>query len=100
MEKEKESKMSYIFLEKTVNYINDLMQDVIRNEGVDKEMANMYAQDRNDAMDVKALIISENYKLAVKKLERMDTYPRENLIYCLIADLGADKVKEKLGYYI
>jgi len=92
--------MSYIFLEKTVNYINDLMQDVIRNEGVDNEMANFYAQDRNDAMDVKALIISENFKLAREKLEKMDTYPRENLIFCLIEDLGADKVKENLGYYV
>lgn len=92
--------MSYIFLENTVNYINDLMQDVIRNEGIDNEMANFYAQDRNDAMDVKALIISENYKLAIEKLEEMDTYPRENLIFCLIKDLGADKVKENLGYYV
>lgn len=92
--------MSYIFLEKTVNYINDLMQDVIRNEGVDNEMANFYAQDRNDAMDVKALIISENFKLAKEKLEEMDTYPRETLIFCLIEDLGADKVKENLGYYV
>lgn len=91
--------MTYVFLKNTVNLINSYMQDVIEYEGVDREMANFVAQDRNDAIKVKEMILDQDYKEASEFLNLLDTYPREGLVMALIADLGADVVKEKLGFY-
>lgn len=68
--------------------------------GVDNDMAECAAQDRNDILDVKALYISGQYEEMTDKINDLDTCIREAIVLAMIEDLGAVFVKDTTGYYV
>jgi len=68
--------------------------------GVDNDMAEYAAQDRNDVLDVKALYISGQYEEMTDKINYLDTCMREAIVLAMIEDLGAAFVKDTTGYYV
>ena len=90
----------YKFLENVVKLESDLMQDVIANEGIDKEMANFYAQDRNDVIKAKHLHNSGEIAELAKHINSLDTFIREGIVIAFAKDLGNDWVSENLGWSV
>ena len=90
----------YKFLENVVALEKDLMQDVIANEGIDKEMANFYAQDRNDVIEAKDLHNAGKIAELSTHIDRLDTFLREGIVVAFAKDLGNDWVAENLGYEV
>lgn len=88
----------YKFLENVVKLENQLMQEVIANEGIDREMANFYAQDRNDVIKAKDLHNAGKIAELKKHIDYLDTYIREGVVMAFVADLGAEWVSENLGW--
>jgi hypothetical protein len=90
----------YKFLENVVALESSLMQNVIEFEGVDKEMANFYAQDRNDVIDCKQLFQAGKINALVNKINNLDTYIREGIVVAFAKDLGEEWVLNALGYEV
>ena len=88
----------YKFLENVVALESSLMQDVIAHEGVDQEMANFYAQDRNDVIEAKSLYFADKANELCAHIDRLDTFIREAIVIAFAKDLGADWVRKNLGY--
>ena len=76
------------------------MQEVISYEGVDKEMANFVAQDRNDVIKAKDLHNAGKIAELKKHIDYLDTYIREGVVMAFVADLGADWVEANLGWSV
>src|SRR6056300_43390 len=70
----------------------------VRELGVDHEMAEMYASDRNDVNDVKALYIAGLYEEMKIKINCLDTIVREEVIIAMGKDVGAQFVSDTLGW--
>tara|TARA_B100000212_G_C27338747_1_gene518126 strand:- start:905 stop:1273 length:369 start_codon:yes stop_codon:yes gene_type:complete len=90
----------YKFLENVVKLENQLMQDVIANEGIDNEMANFYAQDRNDVIKAKDLHNAGKIAELKQHVDYLDTYIREGVVMAFVADLGSEWVEENLGWSV
>ena len=90
----------YKFLENVVKLESDLMQDVIHFEGRDKDMANMYAQDRNDVIKAKDLHNAGKIAELAKHINYLDTSIREGIVIAFAKDLGNDWVSENLGWSV
>ncbi len=90
----------YKFLENVVNLESSLMQDVIAHEGVDQEMANFYAQDRNDVIEAKSLYFAGKADEFRTHIDRLDTFIREGIVIAFAKDLGNDWVLKNLGYEV
>ena len=90
----------YKFLKNVVALEASLMQDVIANEGVDRDMANMYAQDRNDVIEAKSLYFADKADEFRTHIDRLDTSIREAIVIAFAEDLGSDWVLKNLGYEV
>ena len=90
----------YKFLENVVNLESSLMQNVIELEGVDQEMANMYAQDRNDVIEAKSLYFADKANEFRTHIDRLDTSIREGIVIAFAKDLGEKWVLNNLGYEV
>ena len=90
----------YKFLENVVNLESSLMQNVIEFEGVDQEMANMYAQDRNDVIEAKSLYFADKANEFRTHIDRLDTSIREGIVIAFAQDLGEKWVLNNLGYEV
>lgn len=90
----------YKFLKNVVALEASLMQDVIANEGVDRDMANMYAQDRNDVIEAKSLYFADKANEFRTHIDRLDTSIREAIVIAFAEDLGSDWVLKNLGYEV
>lgn len=90
----------YKFLKNVVALEASLMQDVIANEGVDRDMANMYAQDRNDVIEAKSLYFANKANEFRTHIDRLDTSIREAIVIAFAEDLGSDWVLKNLGYEV
>jgi len=90
----------YQFLKNVVALESNLMQDVIEFEGVDQDMANMYAQDRNDVIKAKELHNAGKIEELAKHINRLDTSIREGIVIAFVDDLGNDWVEKNLGWSV
>ena len=90
----------YKFLENVVALESSLMQDVIAHEGVDNEMANFYAQDRNDVIEAKSLYFADKANEFRTHIDRLDTFIREAIVIAFAKDLGEEWVLKNLGYEV
>jgi len=90
----------YKFLENVVALESSLMQDIIAYEGVDQEMANFYAQDRNDVITCKELFQVGKITALRNKLTNLDTFIREAIVIAFAEDLGEEWVLNALGYEV
>ena len=90
----------YKFLENIVDLEKNLMQDVIAHEGVMPDMANFYAQDRNDVIKAKELHNDGKIADLKKHIDYLDTFIREAIVMAFVADLGEDWVLNNLGYEV
>ena len=68
--------------------------------GVDNDMAEMYAEDRNDVIEVKDRFNRGHMGSLRTFIDRMDTHPREGVVLALADDLGEDWVLKNLGYEV
>lgn len=90
----------YKFLENVVKLEQDLMQEVISYEGVDNEMANFVAQDRNDVIEAKDLHNAGKIAELSTHIDSLDTFIREGIVVAFAKDLGNDWVRKNLGYEV
>ena len=67
---------------------------------IKEDMADMFKADWQDYVNVNDLIVSGKTHSAMKKLQYMDTLPREHAIISIGYDLGNDWVEENLGWRI
>jgi len=89
-----------MFLKNLTKLEKNLWKSHVEFVGVDDDMAEMYAEDRNDVIKVKDL-----YRIGIMPtlrefIDRMDTHPREGVVMAFAADLGEDWVLENLGYEV
>jgi hypothetical protein len=63
-------------------------------------MAEMYAEDRNDVIEVKDRFNRGHMGSLRTFIDRMDTHPREGVVLALAADLGSDWVAKNLGWEV
>ena len=73
---------------------------MVSYEGVDKEMAEFTAQDRNDVITAKELYKANDIAKLKKHVDYLDTYIREGVVVALAADLGSDWVASNLGWEV
>jgi|TARA_Y100000385_G_scaffold138269_1_gene143637 hypothetical protein len=97
MEKEEESKM---FLENLTKLEKNLWNSHVEFVGVDHDMAEMYAEDRNDVLEVKSRFNKGHMGSLKSFIDRMDTHPREGVVMAFVSDLGEDWVLKNLGYEV
>ena len=90
----------YQFLKNVVALESNLMQDVIEFEGVDQDMANMYAQDRNDVIKAKDLYNAGKIEELAKHINYLDTSIREGVVIAFVDDLGSIWVANNLGWSV
>jgi len=89
-----------MFLENLTKLEKGLWNLHVEMMGVDNDMAEMYAQDRNDVIEVKDRFNRGHMGSLKSFIDRMDTHPREGVVVALAADLGEDWVEENLGWSV
>ena len=89
-----------MFLENLTKLEKDLWNSHVEFMGVDHDMAEMYAEDRNDVIEVKERFNRGHMGSLRTFIERMDTHPREGVVLALAADLGSDWVAKNLGWEV
>ena len=89
-----------MFLENLTKLEKGLWNLHVEFMGVDNDMAEMYAADRNDVIEVKERFNSGHMGSLKTFIDRMDTHPREGVVVALAADLGEDWVEENLGWSV
>jgi len=89
-----------MFLENLTKLEKNLWKEIVAYEGVDKEMQNFVAQDRNDVIEAKQLFNAGEFARLKDHIDYMDTYPREGVVMAFVADLGEGWVFENLGYTV
>ena len=67
---------------------------------IKEDMADMFKADWQDYVNVNDLIVSGKTHSAMKKLQYMDTLPRDNAIIAIAKDLGNNWVLENLNYHV
>ena len=78
----------------------NLWNEMVSYEGVDKEMAEFTAMDRNDVITAKELYNAGEYEMLKGHIDYLDTYIREGVVMAFVADLGADWVEANLGWNV
>jgi hypothetical protein len=73
---------------------------MVSYEGVDKEMAEFTAQDRNDVIKAKELYKVNDVAELKKHVDYLDTCIRDGVVMAFVADLGEGWVFENLGYTV
>jgi len=89
-----------MFLENLTKLEKGLWNLHVEMMGVDNDMAEMYAADRNDVIEVKDRFNRGHMGSLKTFIDRMDTHPREGVVVALAADLGEDWVEENLGWSV
>ena len=89
-----------MFLENLFKLERNLWNEMVSYEGVDKEMAEFTAQDRNDVIKAKELYKANDVAELKKHVDYLDTYIREGVVMAFVADLGEGWVFENLGYTV
>lgn len=89
-----------MFLENLYKLEKSLWNSHVEMMGVDNDMAEMYAADRNDVIEVKERFNRGHMGSLKTFIDRMDTHPREGVVVALAADLGEDWVEENLGWSV
>ena len=89
-----------MFLENLTKLEKGLWNLHVEMMGVDNDMAEMYAADRNDVIEVKERFNRGHMGSLKTFIDRMDTHPREGVVVALAADLGEDWVEENLGWSV
>jgi len=97
MKKAEELKM---FLENLTKLEKSLWKEIVAWEGVDKDMQNFVAQDRNDVIEAKYRFNRGHIGSLRSFVDSLDTYIRDGVVTAFAADLGNDWVRENLGYEI
>jgi len=78
----------------------NLWNKMVAYEGVDKEMAEFKAMDRNDVITAKELYQAGEYEMLKGHIDYLDTYIREAVVTAFIDDLGIDWVENNLGWSV
>ena len=82
--------------------INDLARNLWNNHvsecGKDHDLAELYAEDRNNVLDAKMLFQTSQIAKLVKDVDLMDTSIREAIVIAFAKDLGVDWVQDTFGY--
>ena len=89
-----------MFLENLTKLEKNLWNSHVEFVGVDHGMAEMYAEDRNDALEVKSRFNKGHMGSLKSFIDRMDTHPREGVVMAFVSDLGEDWVLKNLGYEV
>lgn len=87
-----------MFLENLYKLEKSLWNEMVSYEGVDKEMAEFTAMDRNDVITAKDLYKSGEYEMLKGHIDYLDTYIREGVVMAFAADLGTEWVYNTLGW--
>jgi len=77
-----------------------LWNKMVAYEGVDKEMAEFKAMDRNDVITAKELYQAGEYEMLKGHIDYLDTYIREAVVMAFVDDLGVDWVENNLGWSV
>ena len=67
---------------------------------IKEDMADMYKEDASDTDAVLTHMLMGNYGKAKKKLQRMDSLPRDSAIYAIAEDFDKYWIETKLGWRI
>ena len=86
-------------MENLVKLIKDNKQEAKSAFAIENDMVDMYNEDAADCQKVLDLLSANEIIKARKKLEYMDTAPREAAVMAIFADKGAEYV-ETLGWTI
>jgi len=78
----------------------NLWNKMVAYEGVDKEMAEFKAMDRNDVITAKELYQAGEYEMLKGHIDYLDTYIREAVVMAFVDDLGVDWVENNLGWSV
>jgi len=78
----------------------NLWNEMVAYEGVDKEMAEFTAMDRNDVITAKELYIAGEYEMLKGHIDYLDTSIREGVVIAFAADLGSIWVANNLGWSV
>jgi len=78
----------------------NLWNKMVAYEGVDKEMAEFKAMDRNDVITAKELYQAGEYEMLKGHIDYLDTYIREAVVMAFVDDLGVDWVANNLGWSV
>ena len=82
------------------NLVKELDKQSKSKWAIEEDMADMYKEDASDTDAVLTHILLGNYGKAKKKLQTMDTLPRETAVVEIAHDLGVDWVAENLRYEV
>lgn len=78
----------------------NLWNEMVSYEGVDKEMAEFTAMDRNDVITAKELYNAGEFEMLKGHIDYLDTFIREGVVMAFVEDLGADWVEANLGWRV
>ena len=78
----------------------NLWNEMVAYEGVDKEMAEFTAMDRNDVITAKELYNAGEFEMLKGHIDYLDTFIREGVVMAFVEDLGADWVEANLGWRV
>jgi hypothetical protein len=78
----------------------NLWNEMVSYEGVDKEMAEFTAMDRNDVITAKELYNAGEFEMLKGHVDYLDTFIREGVVMAFVEDLGADWVEANLGWRV
>ena len=79
------------------NLVKELDKQSMSKWAIKEDMADMYKEDASDTDAVLTHMLLGNYGKAKKKLQRMDTLPRDNAIYAIAKDFDKYWIETKLG---
>ena len=83
--------------------IDDLLELTCDEEVIEMDLAEMYAQDANDAMVVRNFIVQSkgvNIPTAAKYLNNLDTSIREGICEAIAKDKGNDFLVKHFGWSV
>lgn len=89
-----------MFLKNLYKLEKNLWNEMVSYEGVDKEMAEFTAMDRNDVITAKELYQAGEYDMLKGHIDYLDTYIREGVVMAFVEDLGEAWVYNNLGYTV
>ena len=82
------------------NLVKELDKQSKSKWAIKEDMADMYREDASDTDAVLTHMLLGNYGKAKKKLQRMDTLPRDNAILAIAEDFDKYWIETKLGWRI
>ena len=89
-----------MFLENLYKLEKSLWNSHVEFMGVDNDLAEMYAEDRNDVIRCKELFQVGKLNQLNNKLNHLDTHIREGIVVAFAKDLGEEWVMNALGYEV